>query len=181
VAAGLRRDSRRFAARQPRRERPPAARGVVPRAPGASAARSAPETPCATTRFVAWPGVQRSQLQVHTEAVTWATGRWVAPQPGGSIRRLWCGLAPGRAWSGPRGGVPRQRSVASGCCARWARASPAGSDACAEAYPPKAEGRIMRPCVRSKRAAQPSRSATARGGTSTDSASAPARGCGLGT
>ena len=56
--------------------------GSVQPGPGGIAAQVAVEEAVREDVLRAWPGAQRTQLQVHTEAVNWPDGSLGCPQPG---------------------------------------------------------------------------------------------------
>jgi len=58
--------------------------GFVQPGPGGIAAQTALEDAVREDALRAWPGAQRAQLQVQTEAVTWADGSLGCSQPGRS-------------------------------------------------------------------------------------------------
>ena len=56
--------------------------GFVQPGSGGLVAQGAVEEAVREDALRAWPGAQRAQLQVHTEAVSWADGSLGCPQPG---------------------------------------------------------------------------------------------------
>ena len=56
--------------------------GFVQPGPGGVVAQVAVEETVREDALRAWPGAQRAQLQVHTDAVNWADGSLGCPQPG---------------------------------------------------------------------------------------------------
>lgn len=69
----------------------PRAGWVQPRSPGVSVLPALQDA-VRDDALRAWPAVQRQQLQLHTEAVTWADGSLGCPRPGQSATQA---LVPG--------------------------------------------------------------------------------------